>query len=88
MKKKRKTKARTKARKVRTRNEVARQAFSVSEFSAAHGISNAMFYKLLREGQGPVTMQVGKHLRVSIEAAERWRRQRESAPAKEKAPPD
>jgi hypothetical protein len=64
-------------RKSKARNEVARYAFSVSEFSAAHGISPAMFYKMLREGQGPVTMQVGKHLRVSIEAAEQWRRQRE-----------
>jgi predicted DNA-binding transcriptional regulator AlpA len=67
-------------RKSKTRNEVARAAYSVSEFAAAHGISRAAFYRLLASGDGPVTMQIGKHLRISIEAAERWRRQRESAP--------
>jgi hypothetical protein len=55
------------------------RAYSVSQFAKAHNISTAMFYKLLKQGHGPVVMRVGTRTLISIEAAEAWRRKREAA---------
>lgn len=52
---------------------------SVSDFCRAHGISRALFYKLLREGRGPRVMKVGRRTLISCEAAEQWRRRMEGA---------
>jgi hypothetical protein len=54
-------------------------AFSIKQFCAAHGVSEAMFFKLVRQGEGPALMKVGRRTLVSIESAERWRREREAA---------
>lgn len=56
-------------------------AYSIDGFCRAHAISRAMFYKLLKTGAAPRIMAVGTHKRISREAAEDWRRQRENAVA-------
>jgi Helix-turn-helix domain len=52
-------------------------AYSIGEFCARHRISRAMFYKLRRQGEGPMIMRVGTHIRISKENAARWRKQME-----------
>ena len=54
-------------------------AMSIRVFCALHGISEDMFYKMQRAGWGPATMKVGSRTLISHEAAERWRRERETA---------
>jgi hypothetical protein len=49
-------------------------AASITEFCAAHHISRAHLYNLLKRGQGPTIMKVGKRSLVSDEAAAAWRR--------------
>ena len=51
------------------------KAYSVAAFARAHAISAAMFWKLLRSGRAPDTMQVGRRTLISAEAAARWRAQ-------------
>ncbi len=58
-----------------------RLAYSVPEFARAHGLSPRSVYQLWRAGRGPVRMRVGARVLISFEAAERWRRERESATA-------
>ncbi len=55
------------------------ESYSVADFCRAHGISRALFYKLLREGRGPRVMKVGRRTLISREAAEQWRRRMEGA---------
>ncbi len=55
------------------------ESYSVADFCRAHGISRALFYKLLREGCGPRVMKVGRRTLISREAAEDWRRRMEAA---------
>lgn len=50
-----------------------RKCSSVDQFCADHGFSRAMFYKLLKSGDGPRLMRVGKHTLISEEAAAKWR---------------
>jgi excisionase family DNA binding protein len=47
---------------------------SVSEFCQQSGISRALFYKLVREGNGPRIMKVGRRTLISGQAAEEWQR--------------
>jgi excisionase family DNA binding protein len=61
------------------RAQVARQAMSIKEFCAAHGIGRTTFYKLRKAGLAPRLMVVGGRMRISAEAAEAWRREREEA---------
>jgi hypothetical protein len=58
-----------------------RGAYSVEEFSNAHGFRPTLFYELMKDGIGPVTFRVGRRVFISIEAAEAWRRTREAAAA-------
>ncbi len=58
--------------------EVERATYSIDDFCRAYAISRGMFYKLLKVGQAPRIMCVGTHKRISTEAAEEWRRQREA----------
>jgi hypothetical protein len=55
-------------------------AFTVDEFCRAFKISRSMFYKLRKNGEGPVVMDAGKPL-ISYAAAAEWRRKREAASA-------
>ncbi len=54
-------------------------AYSLPEFAEAHRFSLDFLFKLLRDGLGPDTMKVGGRTLVSIEAAARWRAERETA---------
>ncbi len=54
-------------------------AYGVDEFCAAHGISRAKFYDLLKIGKGPRVMKVGTRTLISREAAADWRREMEAA---------
>jgi predicted DNA-binding transcriptional regulator AlpA len=60
-----------------------KDAFSILEFCARHGMSRSAFYNSLKAGQGPRVMKVGSRVMVSREAAAEWRREREQASAKE-----
>ena len=53
-------------------------AMSIREFCRLHGISEDQFYKMKREGWGPITMKVGSRTLISYEAAAEWRRAREA----------
>ena len=53
-------------------------AYSIREFCAAHRLSTSMFFKLRSQGLGPDEMSVGTRRIISLEAAERWRRARET----------
>jgi hypothetical protein len=55
----------------------ARAVFSVREFCRAHGISQALYYQMKKEGWGPAEMSVGRRRLISYEAASVWRRERE-----------
>jgi hypothetical protein len=58
-----------------------RLALSVSEFCAAHGISEGMYYKLKKQRLAPREMKVGTRTLITFEAAAEWRREREGASA-------
>jgi predicted DNA-binding transcriptional regulator AlpA len=55
-----------------------RLALSIPEFCKAHGISEGLFYKLKRHGEGPREMKVGSRTLISFESAAEWRRTREN----------
>ncbi len=65
--------------------QIMKSTYSVNEFCHEHGISRGLFYRLLRDGQGPATMKVGRRTLISREAAEEWRRRMETAGAGEAA---
>jgi predicted DNA-binding transcriptional regulator AlpA len=56
-----------------------RRAFTLNGFCEAHGISRAMFYKLLKAGQAPRVAKVGSKVLITSEAAAEWLRGREVA---------
>jgi hypothetical protein len=53
-------------------------AQSIDEFCVSHGISRALFYKILSQGCGPRVMKVGTRTLISEESAAAWRRQCEA----------
>jgi len=53
-------------------------AYSIAAFCVAHGISESFYFKLREQGEGPREMRVGARVLISLESAERWRRERES----------
>jgi predicted DNA-binding transcriptional regulator AlpA len=55
-----------------------RLALSIPEFCRAHGISEAFFYKLKKQGEGPREMKVGARTLITFESAAEWRRTREN----------
>ena len=56
-----------------------RRAFTLNGFCEAHGISRAMFYKLLKAGQAPRVAKVGSKVLITSDAAAEWLRAREVA---------
>jgi predicted DNA-binding transcriptional regulator AlpA len=58
-----------------------KDAFSILEFCARHGMSRSAFYNAIKAGQGPRLMKVGSRVMISREAAEAWRHDREQASA-------
>jgi predicted DNA-binding transcriptional regulator AlpA len=57
------------------------QAYSIPQFCAAHNISRALFYLLLKDGRAPAIMKLGRRTLVSAEAARAWRQQMTSPSA-------
>jgi hypothetical protein len=61
-------------------SDVARAAYSIGEFCHAHRISRSHYYNLKRLGQAPDEARAGdRTVIITMEAAARWRRQREKA---------
>jgi hypothetical protein len=59
---------------------VERAAYTIPEFCDAHRISRAHYYNLKKLGQGPDEARAGdRTVIITLEAAARWRRQREKA---------
>lgn len=58
-----------------------KQALSIPEFCAAHGVSRSFYFNMRRDGIGPREMRVGNRVLISHEAATDWRREREAAAA-------
>ena len=56
---------------------VERRAFTLNKFCETHGISRAMFYKLVKAGQGPRFAKIGSKVLITTEAAAEWLRARE-----------
>jgi|RhiMetdeSRZDD1v2_1073273.scaffolds.fasta_scaffold1553359_2 hypothetical protein len=63
----------------RISDPAGRCAFSVTEFCESHRISRAHYYNLRKLGLGPDEARAGERVIITIEAAARWRRQREKA---------
>ena len=57
---------------------IARKAFDILEFCEAYRVGRSTAYEEIRAGRLKI-FKVGKLTRISIEAAENWRRQREEA---------
>ena len=52
-------------------------AYTLDEFLQRHRLSRSMFYKLRDQGLAPATFNIGNRVRISREAAAKWRKQRE-----------
>jgi hypothetical protein len=52
---------------------------TIPEFCVSEGISRSQYYAMRREGWGPDEMHVGRLVRITPEAKQRWRRERERA---------
>jgi len=52
---------------------IKREALSVKEFCAAHGICRASFYNLLKAGIGPRLMKAGRRTLITVSASREWR---------------
>jgi hypothetical protein len=57
-------------------------AYSVDDFCRLYKICRSTFYKSLREGWGPQTMQIGSRKRITCKAAADWERRMEKKAAK------
>jgi predicted DNA-binding transcriptional regulator AlpA len=56
---------------------MSKAAQSIREFCDENGFSKATLYNLLKRGQGPAIMKVGRRSLISAEAAALWRRSME-----------
>ncbi|MGB7479871.1 MAG: hypothetical protein WA924_06065 [Burkholderiaceae bacterium] len=54
-------------------------AFSIPQFCDDHNLSRAFLYKLIKDGQGPRLMKIGRRTLISAEAAADWRAKMEQA---------
>jgi hypothetical protein len=70
--------AEPKAKRTAKTPPVKPMAYSIREFCLAHRISIDTYFRLARQGLGPVTMKAGARTLISIEAAAQWRRDREN----------
>jgi hypothetical protein len=68
-----------------TPDRSGRDAESIPEFCQSNGgISEAMYFKMKKAGEGPDEMDIGRRRVISREASARWRKRREAI-AKAKA---
>jgi hypothetical protein len=56
-------------------------AMSVDQFCAAFNLGRDSFYSLLKQGIGPQCMMIGTRRLITVEAAQKWAREREEAAA-------
>jgi hypothetical protein len=61
---------------------IERRAYRIVEFCAAHGVSRAKFYELLKLGLGPLVTDVDGVKIITQEDAALWRKQRSAASRK------
>lgn len=54
-------------------------AYSIEQFCQAHSLSYSYYFKLKKQGLGPKEFKVGQRRLVSMEAAQKWREEREAA---------
>jgi predicted DNA-binding transcriptional regulator AlpA len=64
-----------------------RDTYTVDQFCASHHIGRTHLYELLKRGQAPRLMKVGRRTLISREAAAEWRRAME-APANQSDRPE
>ncbi len=57
---------------------IARRAYDIPEFCEAYRVGRSTTYEEIRAGRLKI-FKIGKLTRISIEAAENWRRQREDS---------
>lgn len=57
------------------------ESFTIAEFCAAEKISRQLFYKLSKQGLAPKTYRVGSDPRISRDAWDAWRAEREGVAA-------
>jgi hypothetical protein len=74
-------KTKTSTRQRRDLSKVPPAAYSVQEFCDNHRISRSKFYELREKGLTPDEMLVDGRRKISVEAAARWRAEREAAAA-------
>ena len=79
--------ARRKAKKQEAKIQaiVARRAYDIPEFCEAYRVGRSTTYEEIRAGRLKI-FKIGKLTRISIEAAENWRRQREEFAALDPPP--
>ena len=53
------------------------QVYNIETFCHSHGISRALFYKLLKNGRAPKIIKAGRRTLISNEAATEWRKNME-----------
>lgn len=58
-----------------------RAALTVDEFCSRNRISRVHLYEQWKLGKGPARMQIGRSVRISIEAESEWHRQLEAETA-------
>ena len=54
---------------------------TIPQFCDSHNISRTHFYELVKRGQGPRLMKVGRRTLISQEAAAEWRKRMEDETA-------
>ncbi len=47
-------------------------SLTIDEFCRAHRISRGGFYLLAKNGEAPATFKIGRHVRISEQAARDW----------------
>lgn len=52
-------------------------AMSIAIFCRKHCLSEALYHKLQKRGEGPATFKAGSRTLITAEAAAKWRRARE-----------
>lgn len=58
-----------------------RAAFTVDEFCIRNRISKVHLYEQWKRGNGPARMQIGRAVRISLDAEQRWHRELEAVNA-------
>jgi hypothetical protein len=52
---------------------------TIKQFTEAHGISPAMYFKIKAQGLGPREMKIGRRALITHEDAAKWRAERVAA---------